>query len=113
MFKYRPGWPIGNARAHTVRALVAFGLFCGLASFFSFQLSIDNGFIHDLQTYFSSLQNVCAAKEIQTKKNQKKNQKGWRLRVSIPLPRRCERRALPCELNPQLDEAQRDFTQTE
>jgi hypothetical protein len=29
-----------------------------------------------------------------------KRQKEWRLRVSIPLPRPCEGRALPCELNP-------------
>ena len=27
-------------------------------------------------------------------------QKGWRIRVSIPVPRRCERRTLPIELIP-------------
>ena len=28
-------------------------------------------------------------------------QKEWRIRVSIPVPRRCERRTLPIELIPQ------------
>ena len=28
-------------------------------------------------------------------------QKQWRIRVSIPVPRRCERRTLPIELIPQ------------
>ena len=34
--------------------------------------------------------------------------KNWRMRVSIPLPRRCERRTLPIELIPQYDKCYTD-----
>ena len=35
---------------------------------------------------------------------QTRNSKRWRIRVSIPVPRRCERRTLPIELIPHLNE---------
>ena len=44
---------------------------------------------------------ICRGKTLRSVRTLVTESKSWRMRVSIPLPRRCERRTLPIELIPQ------------